>query len=564
MKERLVKAVQEALVALGFGDAAFSVEHPSDLTHGDYATNVALSAAKHAGKKPRELADAIVEKLRDAKIEGVAEISIAGPGFINFTLAPEFFATEIEKAIREKETYGKGNVEAGKKVMVEYTDPNPFKELHIGHVMSNVIGESIAHLFDFQGAEVKRASYHGDVGLHVAKALWAYQKKGDGDMKYLVSGKAYADGNHAYEEDEEAKKEITEINKKIYERSDPSINEAYDAGRKESFGSFYAYLEKLGTQFDLKFYESEAGPIGKRLVEQNIGNVFEESEGAVVFPEEKSGIHTRVFLNSQRLPTYEAKELGLAKMKAEQFPYDKSVVVTGNEINDYFRVLLRAMSFLMPELAEKTYHVSHGMLRLPSGKMSSRTGTVVTAEDLFGKVEEVIEERMKERDYSDDEKARIAWEVAVAAVKYSIVRQAPGADIIFDFNKSISLEGDSGPYIQYAAVRAGAVLAKGKESGLVPDAGRAARPADEPLSTVERLIPRFPEVALRAARELAPHYVATYLIELAGAFNSYYAHTPIVEKGNPAALYRLALTQAVCAVLSSGLNLLGIKTPEKM
>lgn len=561
MQNQLIEAIKGVLSSLGIGEVVFSVEHPGDLSHGDYATNVALVAAKHLKKNPKVFAEEIVLKLKELNIKEVKEISIAGPGFINFTLAPEFFGKEIEKVLLEKENYGKGTTEEGKKVIVEYTDPNPFKELHIGHVMSNVIGESIARLIAFAGAEVKRASYHGDVGLHVAKALWAYQKKADNDMTYLVSGKAYADGNRAYEEDPLAKEEITKVNKCIYERTDKVINDSYDVGRKASFDSFYSYLEKMGTVFDLKFYESEAGPIGKKLVEQNIGNVFEQSDGAVVFPEEKSGIHTRVFLNSHGLPTYEAKELGLAKLKAERYPFDKAIVITGNEINDYFRVLLRAMSFLMPEIAAKTFHISHGMLRLPTGKMSSRTGTVITAEELFGKIEEGIGERIKERNFSDTEKADVSWKIAVAAVKYSILRQASGADVIYDFDKSISLEGDSGPYLQYAAVRASAVLKKGEEVGLHVD---SKRPEEEDLSVVERLIPRFPEVAKRAAEELAPHYVATYLIELAGAFNNYYANTSIVEEGNRVAPYRLALSKSVSTVLVNGLSLLGIKTPERM
>lgn len=562
MQEKLIRAITDVTFSyFGGGNVAFSVERPADLSHGDYSANVAFSTAKLAGKRPSELAEIFAEKLRVANIEDVASISVAGPGFINFTLAPEFFAKEIRKVLEEKENYGKGITEKGKKVIVEYTDPNPFKELHIGHVMSNVIGESIARLISFAGAEVKRASYHGDVGLHVAKAIWAYQKKSDSDMPYLVSGKAYADGNRAYEEDPQAKEEIIKVNKLIYERTDETINSVYDTGRKASFDSFYSYLEKMGTVFDLKFYESEAGPIGKKLVEQHIGNVFEESDGAVVFPEEKSGIHTRVFLNSHGLPTYEAKELGLAKLKSERYPFDKAIVITGNEINDYFRVLLRAMSFLMPEIAAKTFHVSHGMLRLPTGKMSSRTGTVITAEDLFGKIEEGIGERIKERNFSDNEKEDVSWKIAVAAVKYSILRQAPGADVIYDFDKSISLEGDSGPYLQYAAVRAGAVLKKGEEVGLKID---VQRPHDEALSIVERLIPRFPEVVKYAAEELAPHHVAGYLIELAGAFNNYYANTSIAEKGNASAPYRLALAKSVCVVLVNGLSLLGIKTPERM
>jgi arginyl-tRNA synthetase len=277
------------------------------------------------------------------------------------------------------------------------------------------------------------------------------------------------------------------------------------------------------------------------VVEENLDKVFESSDGAVVFKgAEEEGLHTRVFINSDGLPTYEAKELGLAKIKFDEFPYDQSIVVTGNEIQAYFKVLLKAMSLVFPDLAAKTKHVAHGMLRLPTGKMSSRTGDVITAEFLLA-------EAMKARE-------DVTEPIAVAAIKYSILKQAPGRDIIFDLEKSLSFLGDSGPYLQYTAVRAQAIISKAPNL--------MAELAGEEPTAAEKLLIRFPDLAAFAAQELAPNYIVTYLLELASAFNAYYAQNRIIGSG--AENYRLALTAAVAQVLKNGLELLGIQTPDKM
>jgi arginyl-tRNA synthetase len=553
------ETVVGALRGFGIKNPEVALEHPADAARGDYAMSAALVYAKRCGKSPKEVAEDIARSIVEHSISYVEKVEVVG-GFVNVFLTKEFFVEEVGKILKEKDKFGENKNLAGKKVLVEYTDPNPFKEFHIGHLMSNTIGESVARLLQYSGAEVRRACYQGDVGLHVAKALWGYLQ---GEHEW---GRAYAEGSAAYEADEGAKKEINKLNKKIYSREDEKVNAFYDEGRRVSLEAFGKIYEKLGTKFDYFFFESETGEFGKRIVEQNLGQVFERSEGAVVFPESKSGLHTRVFINSQGLPTYEAKELGLAKIKYEKYPYDLSVIITGNEINEYFRVLLAAMARVFPALAEKTRHLSHGMLRLPSGKMSSRKGNVVTAEALLGEVEK----RLPEGGNKDA--------VAVSALKYSILRQHIGADVIFDTEKSISLHGDSGPYLQYSYARARSVLRKaGCVSSPRDDIFKSPRVApsergstrhfknvsrSEP-TILERVLCRFGEVVERAAREYAPHYLATYLIELAGAFNHWYAHERILEAGEETP-YRLALTEAFSIVMKNGLWLLGISAPEKM
>lgn len=565
MKEKLTDYIKEALRELGIIDVAFTLEHPGDMAHGDFATNVAMIVAKGVAKNPRVLAKEIVAKLKGKSEHDIVGIEIAGPGFINFKLASVVFDKALSAAISAGPTWGWNETLKGKKVMVEYTDPNPFKEFHIGHLMSNVIGESVSRLLEASGAEVKRACYQGDVGLHVAKAVYGItiQQPNIADildgLDQAVLASAYAYGAQAYEEDNAAKKEIHEINKKIYLRTDPFAEKIYQSGRKISLAEFEKIYKRLGTAhekdkgFNFYFFESETGELGKKIVEENTGKIFDESEGAIVFHAEKYNpkLHTRVFVNKDGLPTYEAKELGLARTKYEKFPYDISIVITGNEINDYFLVLLEAMRQIFPNLAQKTEHYSHGMLRLPTGKMSSRTGDVITATSLLDEAYLRIKKNVE--GVAED----VAEAAGVAAVKYSILRQSKGRDIIFDFDQSLSFEGDSGPYLQYTYARTRSVLEKASGAPV------SANMPHKDYGTLPRILARFPEIVLRASVEREPHHVANYLIEVAREFNSFYGNTTIVDGGADQS-YKLALTEAVGLTLKNGLWLLGITAPIRM
>src|SRR3989344_3848975 len=538
MKEKLKHLIQEVLRSLGLREGDFVVEHPIDLKMGDYSTNVAIKYGH---------GDEIVKALRQAQGDFIDEIKLAGPGFINFYLSKAFFKRSLEEIISKGNEFGKNENLKGKKIFIEHTQPNIFKEFHIGHLMNNAIGESVARIVKASGAEVKTASYHGDVGLHVAKAVWGIMK-GEKD--------SYIAGAKAYKGSEEAKKEIQEINKKIYERSDEKINHIYDSGRKESLKRFESIYQKLNTHFDYSFFESESGELGKELVLEFLKkDIFEKSEGAVVFKGEKFGLHTRVFLNSEGLPTYEAKEVGLAKIKKETYPFDQSITITANEQDAFFNVIEVATGEVFPELKSKLRHLSHGMLRLPTGKMSSRTGNVITAEQLIEEVKNKVK---------GDEK------VAIGAIKYMILRQAVGNDIIFDIEKSVSTEGDSGVYLQYAYARTNSLLEKakslaGKGQTLNMNSKGLTLGSETLRNTheVERLLYRFPEVVERAGREYTPHYITTYLTELAGSFNNFYAHEQIIDD-SPESPYRLAITKAFNIVMKNGLTILGIPTPERI
>ncbi len=579
IRDTLKESIGSALERLGISVAEnIPLEHPSELKNGDYSSGVAMQYAKQSKLAPHTLAEKIAEQLRSLTSLGptsIQRIEVAGAGFINFYLAPSILAEAVDKARTEDMParrparsrnaggslgaggWGSGALNKGKKIMVEYTDPNPFKEFHIGHLMSNAIGESIARLLEFSGAEVRRANYQGDVGPHVAKALFVLLERDSTDPTAAEIGAAYAEGARRYEENEADKAAIEELNRAIYRPiiENTRLMDLYERGRKTCLEAFEKLYEILGTKFDYYFFESETAPTGIQVVREHT-DVFVKSEGAIVYQGERQGLHTRVFITSKGLPTYEAKELGLARMKAEKWPFDSSISVTAHEQSGYFEVVLAAMREVAPELASKLRHISHGMMRLPSGKMSSRTGDVITGESLLAELVESAKERATDSRAKDTN--ALAENVAVAAIKYQILKQASGRDIVFDRERALSLEGDSGPYLQYAHARAHAVVEKAREQNIAAKADTSAEPSE-----LSRLLHRFPEAVEYAARELEPHLLTNYLLEFASAFNRWYANEQILD-GSASSPHKVALTDAVRRTLKNGLWLLGIPAPEKM
>ncbi len=559
MKESIQKEIESILKEMGVINPHASLDYPTHFSKGDMSTNVAMVYAKELGKNPMAIAEEIKNKLEFLS----AKIEVANPGFINFFFSPDYFSQSLKDSKIEKNI----NFD-NKKIIIEYTVCNVLKPMHIGHLMGNVIGESLSRIIESNGAEVKRNNYQGDSGLHIAKAVWGIVKKGgpiDGDLsektKYI--GDAYALGANSYEDDPEAQKEIKDFNEKIFKKEDKDLNSVYEWGRKVSLDHFEELYKKLGTKFDYYFFESEVAESGLKIAKEFLKKgVFEESDGAVVFRGENydSKLHTRVFVSSQGLPTYEIKDIAHALRKYDTYKFDKSIIVTANEQDQYFKVVLKALEQINPEIANKTQHFSHGILKLSTGKMSSRKGNVITGETLIDDVEEMVKGKISQSEFTDSEKEEIATIVAIGAIKYSILRQAVGGDIIFDFDKSISFDGDSGPYLQYSTVRAKSILnkAEGKVSASF------AVPENWVTTNIERLIERFSSVVKRAGDEYAPHYIAGYLIELASAFNSFYAEQKIVDETDTTSPYKVAITKSFSEVMTKGLNLLGIKVPERM
>lgn len=532
-----------------------------DEQFGDYATNVALQLAGRTQRNPRDVAGELADALRKALGEEVSEITIAGPGFINIRLSDAALAAQAEAAPTTKPTDYAGQV-----IVAEYSDPNPFKVLHAGHLYTTLVGDSIARLMEVAGGEVHRANFGGDVGLHVAKSMWAILRHLGGEHPEKLTAvppeeratwlsQRYIEGSTAYDADEQAKQQIIDVNKRVYQVHATNDRESpfarlYWTGRQWSYDYFAGLYERLQVAPFEKYYpESMTTPLGLQTVREQLARgVYEESDGAVVFPGETYGLHTRVFINSHGLPTYEAKDVGLIMTKWQDYHFDRSVIITGNDIIEYMKVVLKSIEQFEPELARRSTHLTHGMIKLQGGvKMSSRKGNGLLAQDVL---DAAAASNLAATGHEQPD-------TVLAAVKYAFLKQRIGADIVYDPSESVSLEGNSGPYLQYAHARARSILSK---AAAQPVAHLHAFAGGE--RNLARKIAEYPDVVQKAAQELMPHYLCTYLYELAQVFNRFYEHNRVV--GDPREAKRLRLVGLYAEVLRDGLGILGITAPDRM
>lgn len=553
MRQEIEKAISDVCKDLFSADVNVELTRP-DEQFGDYATNVALQLAAQLNKNPHEIAEAIKQTFHHADI---ISLEIAGPGFLNIKLSDQALLKLAEGNPAKPLT--------GKSVVAEYSDPNPFKVLHAGHLYTTIVGDAIARLLEQAGGDIHRVNFGGDVGLHVAQAMWAIVKSLGGANPAKLEeietterltwiSERYVEGNGAYGTDESAKPEIIEMNKKIYQIQaqkdhDSPLAQIYWTAREWSYKGFDDLYEKLQVhKFDKYYPESETTDQGIKLVEEGLEKgIFEKSDGAVILNGEYHGLHTRVFMNSEGLPTYEAKDLGLAATKWQEFQPDVNVIITGNDIVDYMLVVLVAVKSFYPEMAERTRHLTHGMVKLAGGqKMSSRKGNILLADDILEAAAEASR-KFSGQDNSD---------AVLAAVKYAFLKNRIGGDIIYNPEESVAIEGNSGPYIQYAHARARSILGKSTKK-----TGDINHLQDQERSLI-RKIGEFTEVVDRSVAELMPHHVCAYLYELAQVFNSFYENNRVI--GDERETTRLAMVELYANTLKKGLNLLGINAPEHM
>jgi arginyl-tRNA synthetase len=562
MKSILEQGVSSACKELFDVELAIELIRPEE-QFGDYSTNAALQLSKQLGKNPREIGEALAAKLRESLVEQVDTVTVAGPGFINLHLNDH----ALYDALQRKPSQPLKD----KTIVAEYSDPNPFKVLHAGHLYTTITGDAIARLLEAAGATVHRVNYGGDVGLHVGKTMWAIIHNLGGELPDKLNevdatersewlSARYVEGNTAYDQDEQAKSEITANNKRVYELHAQDDHESafariYWTCREWSYDGFHTLYKQLQvTDFERYIAESEVTPLGIEMVQKGLEDgVFTHSDGAVVFAGEAHGLHTRVFLNSEGLPTYEAKDLGLAALKWQDYHFDQGIIITGNDIVEYMKVVLKALEHFYPEIVARSRHFTHGNIKLPGGeKMSSRKGNILRAQDILEAAD----------------KANLALngqnnhETVLGAVKYALLKNRIGGDIIYDPEQSVSLEGNSGPYLQYAHARARSILQK---VGATADQAGVSKnkiefEADE--RSLARKITEYVEVFDKAVAELMPHNICSYLYELAQTFNHFYEHNRVI--GDERKDIRLMLLKNYADTLQAGLNLLGIVAPDKM
>ena len=514
---------------------------------GDLSCNVAMQLSKQLQKNPREIAEQIAQSLKN--VAEIKEVSVAGPGFLNITLADSVLVGMLEAT----------PARADKTVVIETNNPNPFKAMHIGHAYNAIIADTIANLIENQGNHVYRVSYHGDVGLHVGRSMHALLRYIDGDVAKLdeinpserntFMSRMYAEGSRAYKEDEDAKVAINELAKQSFTREDPTYAAVYDTIFAWSFEEIATNVARLGNKpVEKKFLESDADARGVQIVRGHTPGVFEESDGALIFRGSDHGGFDNVFVGSNGLGLYGARDVGLIALKREQYHPDKSYIVTAEEQKDYFKGVLAAAALITPDEADVTTNISTGTVKLTSGKMSSRDGDVIEIGWLFEQIAGAIKARGGE--VTDD--------VVAGALRYAFLRVRIGGDVVFDINESVSIQGNSGPYLQYAHARASSILAKA--SG-VPETV----PAGEFDATERALLQKlteYTEVVEKATNELLPHTICNYLYELSQAFNHFYEHAKVI--GDDRESTRLWLVEKYRSTLAGGLEILGIVAPERL
>lgn len=550
MDKKIASIIQE-LFAI---EADVTLTRP-DEQFGDYATNIAMQLAKRLGKNPREIAEQIAEKLRADN--SFTTVEVAGPGFLNVRLTDEALMAELNQ--QPAQTL------AGKTILVEYSDPNPLKPLHAGHLYTTLVGDMIARLCEQAGAKVTRLNFGGDVGLHVGKSLWAILKELGGEHPEKLAlipeaersqwlGARYVEGNNAYEDDETAKAEIVAVNKHVYQLhadgdKDSAFAHIYWTVRQWSYDYFAKlYAELQVHPFDRFIPESEVTQLGLDTVRAQLEKgVYKESQGAVVFEGEPFGLHTRVFINREGLPTYEAKDVGLIQTKWHDYNFHESIVITANEQAQYYEVMLKSVAQFEPEMAQRSTHLTHGVVKLQGGvKMSSRKGNIVSALDIIESARVAGQESGR----------AVTEDTTLAAIKYALAKNRLGGDVIYDPKESIALEGNSGPYLQYAHARARSIIAK---SSVAPAELSDLTPGERSLV---RKLGEYTGVVDQATNERMPHHICTYLYELAQKFNSFYEHNRVI--GDEREAVRLALVDRYSATLKAGLGLLGIAAPDSM
>ncbi len=516
----------------------------------DFSSNVAMQLTRELHRNPREIAEAIAAEMTEFKTE------VAGPGFLNFILSDEYFMGKIQDFGANFDKNISWDEYFGKTVICEFSDPNPFKVLHVGHLYTSIVGDSIARMYEYAGANVIRANFGGDVGLHVGKTMWALLKSGLTDFTIEDIAAKYVDGTRAYDEDENAKAEIVDINKKVYSIAqnnlhDSKLAEMYWKGRELSYQYFEDFYNRIGVKFDKYYPESTVAERGLAEVKNGLAKgVFEMSDGAVVYRgDTKLGLHTRVFINQEGLPTYEAKDTGLIFTKWDDYKFDKSIIITANDIVDYMKIVLGAISELNPELPKRTLHLTHGNVKLPGAvKMSSRKGNFLKAVDILN----LVSNELKNSYNSDD------FTIALGAVKYSFLKYKIGGDIIFDPQESVKMTGNSGPYLMYSILRAKKIVANTAEK----DGFRADYALNNFERTLVRKIAQYKDVLIESLHETAPHKLCNYLYDLAQEFSRFYENCPVV--GNESEAERVAIVRAYLKVMQHGMSILGIDIPEVM
>ncbi|WP_162425574.1 arginine--tRNA ligase [Pontibacter pudoricolor] len=594
LQATISKRISEALQAL-FNitiDADQLALQPTRKEFAGSFTFVTFPYTKQAGKGPEQIGQALGEYLREHAKE-IKDFNVV-KGFLNLEIEQAEWLSLFRELMRN-DKYGYGE-NSGKKVMVEYSSPNTNKPLHLGHLRNNFLGYAVAEILKANGHDVMKANLVNDRGIHICKSMLAYQKFGNGETPASsnikgdhLAGKYYVQFDKAYKEQieelvtggmdkEEAKKKaplILEAQEMLqkWEQGDTAVVDLWKQMNGWVYEGFDATYKNIGVDFDKFYYESETYMLGKERVEEGLekGVFFKKPDGSVWVDLTDEGLDEKLLLRADGTSVYITQDMGTAELKYNDFPYDQSIYVVADEQNYHFQVLKAVLKKLGKPYAEGIYHLSYGMVDLPSGKMKSREGTVVDADEL---VQEMIdtarqqtEELGKIEGFTPDQAKELYHTLAMGALKYFLLKVDPKKRMLFNPQESIDFRGNTGPFIQYTHARIAAILRKAGEMGLKVDVtsfDNVLTMHEAEQEVITQLV-NYSAVVEEAGKLYAPSVIANYAYELAKAYNRFYQEISIFnETDEQARNFRIALSAMVARFVRESMGLLGIAVPERM
>ncbi|MFH1838656.1 MAG: arginine--tRNA ligase [Candidatus Kuenenbacteria bacterium] len=561
------------------------IEQPPESKMGDFCFSCFL-LAKEIKKSPKEIAEILAQEIKSDKI--TKEIKAIGP-YLNFFIHREIFFENIYKNLQEK----KKRKKILSKIMIEFSSPNTNKPLHLGHFRSSILGMSLANLLEENNCKVIKANLINDRGVHICKAMLAYQKWGEN--KTPKDEKTKGDhfiGNFYVLFEKAAKKEQTEKNLekiietefykealemlKKWEQGDKEILKLWKKMNQWTLSGLKKTYQRMGIKFDKWYFESQTYKFGREIILKAFkkGICYKRQDGAIEIDLTQYGLDKKVLLRLDGTSVYVTQDIGMAKLKFDQFKLSQSIVLTGAEQIYHFQVLFKILELLNFIWAKKCFHLIHEMVNLPEGKMKSREGKVVDSDDLLDKMEKMAQQEIKKRDknISLKELKQRAKKISLAAIKFYLLKVNPKQVIIFDPKKSLSFEGATGPYLQYTYARIQSILnkvldkndnKKNKQS-IYRNIDFSCLKEEEEWE-IAKWIFKFSDVIKKSAQDYNPAILAEYLLKLASSFNKFYHQYSIIKaESKELQKARLILIQCVAIILKKGLNLLGIEEIKKM
>ena len=590
----LVQSVVEAIKSLygtEFNAEKIQLQKTRKEFEGDY-TVVVFPFLALSKKRPEETAQEIGEYLKN-NVEAISSFNVV-KGFLNLSISPSYWVGLLNE-IDNNEKWGITPVtEESPLVMVEYSSPNTNKPLHLGHIRNNLLGYALSNIIEANGNKVVKTNIVNDRGIHICKSMLAWQKWGEGETP-ASSGKKgdHLIGDYYVAFDKHYKAELNELmekgmSKEEAEAASPLMAEAremlvkWEAGDKEVralwekmnnwvYEGFDETYKRLGVDFDKIYYESDTYLVGKETVLGGLENgIFYRREDESVWADlTNDGLDEKLLLRSDGTSVYMTQDIGTAQLRFRDYPIDKMVYVVGNEQNYHFQVLSLLLDKLGFAWGKGLVHFSYGMVELPEGKMKSREGTVVDADDLMDEMINTARETSEElgnklNDLSEEEKANINRIIGLGALKYFMLKVDARKNMLFNPKESIDFNGNTGPFIQYTYARTRSIERKATEAGFNRNAAMPESVSEKECSII-RMLNDFPAIVKQAGTDYSPSGIANYAYELAKEYNQFYHDFSILKEENEAAkAFRILLTHNVGKVIRTAMGLLGIEVPERM